>query len=488
MLLCGLRSCGDSETLGGLTSPPYGSKMAFFPKGLPSKKDHELFLRPKKRNKTPFTRSRNRSYQQATSGSGSGGTSGMEDPGKGKAVSDFIPQDLFDKGDQNQKLSSIITSLNKLHTKLDNINNDLYRDKEGLWPRLETVEETMESAQDSSEAVKFEVAVLKNVVSKQERQIEQLLDKVDDLTARQMSDNITISGLDNPIIDQDEEQEEQDDQDPRVGPRPKAKKVENCLNTVSTFLTEMLELQFSEDDILDAHRVGTSDGSYQRLMVVRCVPRLKKSILANSNKLAKKTNSAGKAIYINQQMPEVQVANRKEISKNIKEIRSNNSGKPIKLRTQYYIKNRKLHVDGYPVEKNVLPPTVEELLPDEQEQEKMEKIKLWYSEPRQEKGNVFIAIATKVSSVVEVKRAYRRVRQMYPSASHVALGYDCNHVKGNQDDREHAAGLCIQQTIEDANISNRAIFVVRNASPHKIGAKRFKIIADVTTEVITKIK
>ena len=94
------------------------------PGKLPSKRDHELFTIPKKRIKTPFTRSRNKSYQQATGA----GNINMEDP----KVSDFISQDVFEKSDQDQKLTTIITSLNKLHNKLDNINTDLYKEKEGI--------------------------------------------------------------------------------------------------------------------------------------------------------------------------------------------------------------------------------------------------------------------------------------------------------------------------------------------------------------------
>ena len=118
----------------------------------------------------------------------------------------------------------------------------------------------------------------------------------------------------------------------------------------------------------------------------------------------------------------------------------------------------------------------------------MEKIKFWYSETKQEKDNVFTAVGSKVSSVAEVRWAYRRLKQLYPKASHISVGYDCMKVQGNQDDRECGAGLCIEKQIQMAGAVNRAVFVIRYASKYKLGPGRFDIITDLTQEVLTKIK
>ena len=475
MSLCFFRKCNRIKGPSGLISPPYTLTMALSPKSLPSKKDHELFIRPKRRNKTPCTRSRNKSYQQATAGN-----AGMEDITKAKTTktTDFITAEAFEKCDQNQKLSTIIASLNKIHNKLDCVNSDLYKEKEGVWPRLEAVEESVELALDADENIRFEMSILKNVVAKQEKQISQLLTKVDELTARQMTDNLTISGL-LPL------EVETNDDDASEQP---IKAKENCRESLKSFLKDYLDLEYAEDEVMDVHRIGGLGKDNNRQMVVRCTPKMKQRVLANANKLAKKSNRNGKPMYINPQVPEAFIAQRKENSKRIRSIKVENSGKPFKLRTKYFVKNKVLHVDGYPVEKPIQPPTIEEILPDEQEQDKMEKVKLWYSDPKQEKGNVFIAIAAKVSSIVEVKRAYRRIRQIYSGATHIAVGYDCNRVRGNQDDREFTAGLCIQEVVEQANVNNKAIFVVRNASSNMLGPQRFQIIADIATDVLAKIK
>ena len=428
---------------------------------------------PKKKYKVPFTRSRNKSYQQATS-------AGSINPEEvSKAVSDFIAPVTMEKGDQDQKLTLIITSLNKIHTKLDNINNDLYRDKDGVWPRLESVEETLETTVDVQEQTNFQFAIMKGVMLKQEKHIAQLQQKVEELTARQMSVNVTISGILEP-----EKDDTNDTQQPE----------EDCCAVVLNFCKTQLQIDVEEKDILVAHRIGPSPSlastvSHPRLMVVRCSPAAKQKMLDNSKKLAKKTNANGGSFYINQQIPESVMAEKKNIAHEIKRIRDGNKDLPLQQRTRYRVKNRVLYIEGKPVQKAIAPPSIRDMIPDTiAEQEKMEKIKLWYAESKQEKGNIFTAIAAKVSGTGEINRVYRRLRQLYPAASHISLGYECQKAFGNQDDGEYSAGLCIQKALEDNNVTNKAVFVVRLASGNKLGPRRFQIIRDAVHEVLTKIK
>ena len=155
---------------------------------------------------------------------------------------------------------------------------------------------------------------------------------------------------------------------------------ENPTQIVYDFLTEVMMLSdVDKKDILIAHRmVPESPDKGGRLMVVRCTPELKSQILGNTKVLAKKTNALDQAYYVNQQLSEASVAIRKEYAHKIKKIHKENKGKPPKLRTQYRIQNKKLYIDGYTQEKLIKPPTIPELLPDNQEQEKMEKFKFWY--------------------------------------------------------------------------------------------------------------
>ena len=423
----------------------------------PNRKDHELFIFPKKKNKTPFTRSRNKSYQQATQSEDSTTAA--------KVASDFISPEMFSKADSDQKLASILTSLNKLHSKFDTINTELYRDKDGVWPRLETAEDNLATTMDTQEMMKFEMAVMKGVIQKQEVQIGMLTKKVEDLTARSMSSNITISGL---IVNDSDENED-------------------CTATVVSFAKNKIGIDIEKDDILVAHRVGPINKFGERLMVVRCTQKLKDKMLSNAKNLSTKVNSQKRKFFVNSQVPESVLADKKMKAHQIKMTKEQNKSLPDTMKHQFYVKNKILYIDEVPQTKTVATPSFSDLIPDQQEQEKMEKIKLWYSESKSENGNIFTAIATKVSGAMEVNRAYRRIKQLYPSASHIPVGYDFQKQQGSHDDGEYQAGLVIQKTLISQNAVNKAIFVVRQASGKKLGPKRFQIIEETVLDVIAKI-
>ena len=263
--------------------------------------------------------------------------------------------------------------------------------------------------------------------------------------------------------------------------------IENCAQVVLDFLKKELGIEVSLEEILVAHRIGADIGK-DRLMVVRCTPGLKSRILANKKKLRSKVNANDQYYYVNAQIPESRVAERREIAHKIKEIKGSNEGKTPDQRTKFKLQGQKLIIGDQPMIKQVKPPAFEELFPDMAEQERMEKIKLWYSDPRQENGSVFTAIGVKVSSVAEVNRAYRRMRQLYPSANHIAVGYECGKAYACQDDSEWGFGLAIQKILEGNSMLNRAVFVVRNAGGTRLGVRRFQILADIVNEVIIKIK
>ena len=336
---------------------------------------------------------------------------------------------------------------------------------------------------DESASMKFEMSVMKGVILRQEHQITSLIDKVNDLTARQMSDNVVITSIPPP---NNVPVEEVNPTDGKKQPKPKPK--EDCIAAVSTFLRDEIGLTIEEDGILVAHRIGKLDQTKGQQMIARCTPRLRDKILQNSKNLAKKVNINDQPMYVNLQVPENMVAERRENSAQIKKIKETNIGKPFKLRTSYHFQNRKMFVDGYPLQKLVKSPQLDDLLPEVQEQEKMEKLKFWYSEPVQDKGNIFTGVALKVSSPTEVRRAYRRIRQIYAGASHVSLGFECMKQWGNNDDLEYGAGLAIQTVMQENNVNNKAVFVIRQASGVRLGPKRFQIIKYVVQDVIAKIK
>ena len=242
------------------------------------------------------------------------------------------------------------------------------------------------------------------IVARQEKQIATLTGKLDDLLTRSMSDNLVISGL---LIGDSYAAGEV------TGSMATDLQETDCVQVVYDFFTEYLQVDVEKYQILQAYRFSRDDTANASTpnMYVRCYPTLCEKVLAKAKSLKDKPNSKGNAIFINQQMPEVTSAIRKENAHIIKKVWDANQGKPPNQSMKYQIKNKQVIVDDVPVKKQVFFPTVEEVFPEQAKQNKIEK--------------VFTAIAAKTSSLAEVKRAYRKVHQLYPSATHISVGYDC---------------------------------------------------------------
>ena len=423
-------------------------------------------------------RTRNRSYRQALGAiledteprTTQQHNFNMSSKDKKGTSTDFVNPDQFSKATMEDKLVTLVTSLNKLHTKIDTINTDLHKEEEGFIPRFIQAEVNIEDILDENEALKFEVGILKGLAHRQQEQILNLNGRVDDLVSRQMSDNILISGL---IFKQEEGENAHE---------------EDCVQIVKNFFTETLKIQVDEDEILNAHRIGSVQNNKEAMMVVRCLPRLRDRALQNSKKLKDITNDNDNAYYINRQVPESHTAERKDINHTIKKVKETNKNKPPNLKQRYQVRKRTLFINDKPVFKQVRPPTVLELFPEKSEQERMNKIKLSTAEPVEEEGSIFTAVAVKVNNIAEVKRTYRRVKQLYPNATHIPMAYDCQKKQGNHDDNEHSAGLCLQKVIEQQACVNKAVFVVRNYGGKRLGTRRFALFTQTAQMALAKVK
>ena len=411
---------------------------------------------------TRETRRRNKSYMQATTM----GT--IEEMAK---QADFINPEAFNKASMDEKLLTMVTSLNKLHVKFDAMDEILHKKDEGLVPKMEALGTDVDDIAVEHDGIKFELEITKGLLHKQGLQIQQILEKLTDISARQMKDNLTITGLVEPQNGQGEEDNEED-----------------CEAVVTTFLKEQLEIEAGSQQILVAHRIGEKTSSRDRPMVVRCHPKLRQKVLNKKKTLNKKTNSKGRPYYVNQQVPEALVAQQKELTYNIGKIKRANSKKAEQLRDTFKVKQGKLVVNGEPFEKVVKTPKVSELFAGKVEQDKMDRVKFWFSNPIEERGSVFTGVVTKTSSVAEVKRAYKKITQLYPSSTHIAMAYDCQrNGDGSEDDGEMGAGLCLKKLLDTHSATNKTVFMVRNLGGRKLGPRRFELMETVVKEALTKV-
>ena len=382
-----------------------------------------------------------------------------------------INPETFAKASMDDKLTTLMVSLNQLHVKLDDHKDDLHNEETGLIPRITEVEETVDTLSEESQSLKCDVTIIKGLLHKQDGQIQSLMSKICDLTARQMSDNITITGLKSAKKD------------------PAEETIEDCEKLVYDFITTKMQLQVNEGEILIAHRLNSNpESKFPPIMVVKCLPKLHDRILNNSKVLKDVLNDDEQSYFVNKQVPENISAERKEIAHAIKKVKVFNKNKTPQQKLKYKVQKRKLLINDTPVKKDIHAPTVAEIFPEKIEQDKMDKIKLVFAEPIQETGSVFTGVAAKVSNAAEIKRTYRKVKQLYPGATHIPMGYDCQKKQSNQDDGEWAAGLCIQKVIERQNGINKAVFVVRNYGGKHLGSKRFELFEKAAKAALLKLK
>ena len=97
-----------------------------------------------------------------------------------------------------------------------------------------------------------------------------------------------------------------------------------------------------------------------------------------------------------------------------------------------------------------------------------------------EAGNFFTGYTAAVSTFKEINELYIHLKLMHPGADHIVCTFNIPGVERHYcanycDAGETGAGKRILNMMEENNITNRVIFVVRYAGRGKLGAKRFEL-------------
>lgn len=332
-----------------------------------------------------------------------------------------------------------------------------------VYNSLHTEGERISTVEDALDTVARDLNILKGTAERQQKQIHGHQRKITSLTARSMDHNITISG----ILEQGRD--------------------ENCKLLVMDFLRDQMLLRFDQKELKVAHRIGPFARDNTRLMVAKVNTRLKELILANTTILRDKRNNKGNSYFVNLQMPDAILAEKRALQYEVKKIKDFNEDKPKEQKIKFAVRNKQLYINDELQEQQVVVPQPLDLFVDRKEQEKMDEIDFTVSKPKSSGGSQFLALATNVHSAQQTQRAYRKVRQMYPSYDHIMLAYEITTpetLSGYQDDGEFAASIKIQAAIREAQRTNIAVFVVRNFGGIHLGPKRFADILSVSKQAI----
>lgn len=337
---------------------------------------------------------------------------------------------------------------------------DLRTEVHGANARISALEEQVDLSNR-------DVALLKGFSEKHEKQLDIHHKNTTQLVARSMNKNFTISGI-------------------LESPR------ENCARKVLDFLRAEMLIKVEVNEIKVAHRLGyhnsESSQTKPRLMVVKVSQSLKQRIFQNKHQLKGKYNAAGSQFFVNLQIPEAHMAEKKALAYEVNRIKKFNEFQRNKEdKIKFEVKGKQLYVEQELHVQNVFPPRPLELFVSPEEQEAMDNMDFVLSQPKTKGGSIFVGLAVQVTTLQEVNRAYRKVRQMYPSYDHAMLAYRIKDYSGYQDDGEHAAGIKMHALVYSLKKSDIAVFVVRNFGGSHLGPRRFDYILEVAERAIKNL-
>ena len=312
-------------------------------------------------------------------------------------------------------------------------------------------------------------------VGKLEHKVKHLDAEVMSNKAKIWYNNIKIGGL-----------TETDDEDP--------------MSVVESFLDDVLNIQITYGDVLEASRMK---GSLRRkvagqvinmpwLMYVRCTPSLRKIIEDAKHLLKNKKDPTTKIKYsIKSHLPASHYAAQIKYNSYIKQILHDNKNRAENEKWIFYFHDADLYVNSNKYVELVAVLTMEEIL------NILPITKMWLAtlqfiktEQKSEKESTFQAFALPVNNAALIQDAYLQMKLQHPTAAHVMLGYrveiESEIIFSGQSDYEHQGDAKIMEALFQESMLNLAVFVVRWYKGVHIGGSRLTIIHNLAKQACLK--
>lgn len=397
------------------------------------------------------------------------------------AVQDLIQKEDFVKRSTTQKLDSVAEAINKMYEKMNEVTTKfedkikpleeaIFNDEKGMVPQLESViehsrevDQALQTLTEENLQLKDELDILKGVVHKLSNQLDSANSKINQLVAKSMEDNLIISGV--------------------LDDLPK-KKV--CAQ-IHQFLFQQVELpDVRDNDILKVYRIGQPENGKHRAIMLQCTADLRRYIMTHAPNLKDKTNQQGGKFYINQQLPEAIAEQKREICQIIKEKQKGEEQLPQSSRSRILVKNNKVFINGQLIRKTITPPSVSSLFPEEDQQKRIDAIKLRTFRSKPDAGSTFRVTIFRPDSLEQVKLAYVKMFQNYSTADHIAVACKIDGQEAYNDNAEFGAGMKMMKAIRESGLDNVVLFMIRQYGGINLGPRRFKIISDLATIALQK--
>lgn len=399
------------------------------------------------------------------------------------AEAKLIMKEDFQKKNTTQKLDSMAEAINKMYDKMNKMTSSiednlkpsqdaLFDEDNGVLPKVshlmqhtKSVDESMQGIMEENLQLRDELDILKGVVHRMSRQLDVANSKINMLLTKSMEDNLIFTGILDDL--------------PKKDPRQQ----------LHQFLYHKMHLtDIYDSDILSVYRLGKPEKGKNRAIVAHCTSALRRHIQKNQATLCDQTNDSGGKYYINQQLPDAVSEQRREIREQIKERRDKEESEkiPKSARSTFAVKADKLFINGQLQRKKILPPSVQQLFPDQNEQKTIDKIKFKFFHTEPEHGSSFKAAVFRPESMNQVHHAYIKLVQEFPTADHIAVACVVKFEQAYQDNGEHGSAFRILRCIKEATLDNVAVFILRPFRGTHLGPRRFKIMAELTRAALEK--
>ena len=313
----------------------------------------------------------------------------------------------------------------------------------------------METSVEAQVELTKQVQHLSNIVTKQDKLIDNLSSKCTKLEKHSMQNNIVVY---NAL--------EHNNEDPQQA-------VHSALASKGVSNIKL--------DIERAHRLGPKRSHGPRPLVARLHRQSQVSEVLKATRPLPGNRPQKGSIKFAPQTPEASRFERIKLA----EYAYLEKQKDKKAEVEYRYDHIK--VDGRVVKDNLVPPTAESILTRSiTEDDRMGSAKFYTTEIKCEKASKFQILCSKIKTVEDAAKAYKAVHRYRSAASYTHLVSAYRTSTGEQgwaDDNEHGMGKYIYGIMKEKGFNNAIVFLARDYGGYHLGPRRFTIVSELMKEL-----
>ena len=326
---------------------------------------------------------------------------------------------------------------------------------------LDSLGKRMDTTESLVSENELKIKILSNIIIRQEEQINNLKEQLWLERAAKRKPNLVVSG----IIEHDNE-------------TPK-----ETVQKVSQFFKDQMEIQ-EDIKVKKAQRLGDPNAKDRPVLIKLENAQEKAKIYKNITHLKGKQNTKRRLFYVNDDLDEQQMEQRRMYRALIKENNEQELNLTIKMQCN------RLMVNNTIIKPKVYAPKSTDILRlTDEERMRVEAAKLVAAQEYTEKGSDYYAYALKVRNTTDVNHGYLKCRTRHGDATHISCAYHLQNPRGpfNQErinDEEWGVGHAILSAMKEKSVINMAVYVVRYFGGVKLGKRRFEILNLMTNAAL----